>query len=203
LTWGDGVGTYPAHIPSKEKAAMSTVTLSRERVGLPWWLFLVTGIAWLIFAWIVLSFDYRTVWAVAIWTGIALIGMGFSSFVAASVLSGGWKFLGYLAGVAGIVVGILCFAWPGQTFLALAALIGWYLLFKGIFDIVIAFASQDEYNLWWLTLIMGILEILLGFWAIGYDGASIALLVVWVGATALARGITDIFLAFQVKKLTD
>jgi uncharacterized membrane protein HdeD (DUF308 family) len=182
---------------------MSTAVFTRERVGLPWWFFLVTGIAWLVFAWIILSLDYRTVWAVAIWTGVALIGMGVTSMMAAGVLSGGWKFLGYLAGVAGIVVGILCFAWPGQTFLALAALIGWYLLFKGIFDIVIGIATKDEYDMWWLTLILGILEIVLGFWAIAYDGASIALLVVWAAAIALSRGITDIFLAFQVKKIQE
>jgi uncharacterized membrane protein HdeD (DUF308 family) len=182
---------------------MSTAVMSRERVGIPWWFFLVAGIAWLVFAWIILSFDYRTVWAVAIWTGIALIGMGATSFVAATVLEGAWKWLGYLVSLAAVVVGILCFAWPGQTFLALAALIGWYLLFKGIFDVVIGFATRDEYDLWWLTLVMGILEILLGFWAISYDGAAIALLVVWVGATALAHGITDILLAFEVKKLTD
>jgi uncharacterized membrane protein HdeD (DUF308 family) len=182
---------------------MATAAISRERSIFPWWLFLVVGIAWLVFAWVVLSFDYRTVWAVAIWTGAALIGMGVTSFVAAALLEGGWKFLGYLAGVAGIVVGILCFAWPGQTFLALAALVGWYLLFKGIFDIVIAFGSRPVYDLWWLTFIAGILEIALGFWAIGSDEGSITLLVVWVAATALVHGITDMFLAFQVKRLTD
>jgi uncharacterized membrane protein HdeD (DUF308 family) len=181
---------------------MSTA-VAQQRFGIAWWWFLVSGIAWLIFAWIVLSFDYTTVWAVAIWTGAAFIGMGIASFFAAGVLEGGWRFLGYLAGVAGIVVGILCFAWPGQTFLALAALIGWYLLFKGSFDIVISLSSRDTYDLWWLTLILGIVEILLGFWAIGYTGNSIALLVVWVGATALARGISDIFLAFQLKGVQD
>jgi len=97
----------------------------------------------------------------------------------------------------------MCLIWPGETFLVLAALIGWYLLFKGIFDFVMALATKDEYDLWWLTLVMGIVEVLVGFWAIGYSGRSIALLVVWVGATALARGITDIFLAFQVKKLQE
>ena len=182
---------------------MTTAVVVTPRPALPWWFFLVAGIAWLIFGWIILSFDYRTVWAVAIWTGCALIGMAITTFFASSVLEGAWRWLGYAAGAAAFVIGILCFAWPGQTFLVLAALIGWYLLFKGIFDIVIAFAERDEYDLWWLTLILGILEILLGFWAIGYDGAAIALLVVWVGATALFHGISDILLAFQVKKLTD
>jgi len=68
---------------------------------------------------------------------------------------------------------------------------------------VMALAAKDEYDLWWLTLIVGIVEVLVGFWAIGYDGRSIALLVVWVAASALARGITDLFLAFQLKRVQD
>ena len=41
--------------------------------------------------------------------------------------------------------------------------------------------------------VLGIAELLLGFWAAGYFGRSALLLVVWVGATALTRGISDIF----------
>jgi uncharacterized membrane protein HdeD (DUF308 family) len=182
---------------------MTTAVVVTPRPVLPWWFFLVAGIAWLIFAWIILSFDYRTVWAIAIWTGCALIGMAITTFFASSLLEGAWKWLGYAGGAAAIVLGILCFAWPGQTVKVLAALIGWYLLFKGIADIVLSFAQRDQYDLWWLTLVVGIFEIALGLWAISYRGAAVALLVVWVGVTAVFHGITDILLAFQVKKLTD
>ena len=34
---------------------------------------------------------------------------------------------------------------------------------------------------------MGIIEVLIGFWAVGYPGRSIILLVIWVGATAPLR----------------
>jgi uncharacterized membrane protein HdeD (DUF308 family) len=140
---------------------------------------------------------------VAIWAGCGIIMAGLLQFAAGSMLVGGWKWVAYGLGVAGVVVGFLCLIWPGQTFLVLAALIGWYLMFKGVFDIVMALAGKDEYELWWLTLLIGIAEVLIGFWAIGYDGRSIALLVVWVGATALVRGITDVFLAFRIKKLQE
>src|SRR4051812_16668558 len=163
---------------------MSTVLVSDGSGRLPWWLFLVSGVAWLIFAWIVLSFDFRTVWAVATWAGVGIIAAGIFQLAAGSVLEGGWRWLSYGLGVAALVIGILCFAWPGQTFLVLAALVGWYLMIKGIFDIVLGLASKDEYDLWWLTLVLGIVEILIGFWAIGSDEGSIVLLVIWVGASA-------------------
>lgn len=50
-------------------------------------------------------------------------------------------------------------------------------------------------------LVVGIAEVLIGFWAAEYPGRSIALLIVWVGASALARGIGEIFLAFRLHGL--
>jgi uncharacterized membrane protein HdeD (DUF308 family) len=84
----------------------------------------------------------------------------------------------------------------------LAAFVGWYLLFKGMLDIILAFATKDVNDAWWLGLIIGIIEVGLGFWAAGSFGRSVALLIVFVGAIALTRGITDIVLAFRIRKLT-
>ena len=52
-----------------------------------------------------------------------------------------------------------------------------------------------------MQLIVGIVEVLLGFWAAGYYGRSAVLLVAWVAAIAIMRGITDIVLAFRVLPL--
>lgn len=87
---------------------------------------------------------------------------------------------------------------PDVAFLSLAAIIGWYLIFKGFLDIVVAFAARPN-ELWWLGLVVGIGELLIGFWAAGYPGRSISLLIVWVAASALARGIGEIFLAFRLR----
>ena len=48
------------------------------------------------------------------------------------------------------------------------------------------------------VIIMGVLEVLIGFWAVGYPGRSIVLLVIWVGATALAKGFTHIVRGFAL-----
>ena len=164
-----------------------------------WWLYLVAGIAWLVFAFVVLSFDITTVWAVAVFFGIMLIAGGVGEFMVAAV-SESWKWLHVVVGVIAVLGGMIALLWPGQTFLVLAAIVGWFLLFAGIFDIIVAFATKDENDIWWLQLILGIAQILIGFWAIGYAGRSIAVLVIWVGASALARGISDLFLAFGLRK---
>jgi len=49
----------------------------------------------------------------------------------------------------------------------------------------------------------GILEILLGIWAIGYPGRSAALLILWIGVGGIIRGIGEIAMSFQVRKLPE
>jgi uncharacterized membrane protein HdeD (DUF308 family) len=165
-----------------------------------WWWYLVLGIVWLIFAFVVLSFDFTTVWAVAIFAGSMFIAGGVLQLIISSMVDS-WKWLHLLLGIVGIVAGIIAFVWPGQTFLVLAAIIGWYLLFDGISNVTLSIMTRNDYDLWWFSLILGLLQIAIGFWAIGYPGRSIALLVVWVAATAIARGISEIFLAFRLKSL--
>ena len=74
---------------------------------------------------------------------------------------------------------------------------------QGRADIVLAFLTKQENDAWWLGLIVGIVEVLLGFWAAGRFDRSAYLLVVLVAAIALARGITDIIMAFRVRGTGD
>lgn len=167
-----------------------------------WWVYLVTGALWIIFGFVVLSArsEITTVWAVAIYAGILFFLVGIGELFTAFVVSG-WKWLHALFGIAAIIAGIFAFGWPGQTFVTLAIILAWYLLFDGIFQIVAAFYARHEHEWWWMFLIMGTIEVLIGFWAIGYPGRSIILLVIWVGATALAKGFTQIVRGFALHGL--
>ena len=160
-----------------------------------WWVFLVTGILWILFAWIELSFDYDTVWAVAVFFGFGMLAGGVMTIMV-GLDATSWRWLHVTFGIIAILAGLIALIWPGQTFLVLAAIIGWYVMFAGILDLFTAFATKGENDLWWLQLLLGIAQVLIGFWAVGYSGRSITLLVIWVGATALARGISSLFLGF-------
>ena len=169
-----------------------------------WGWFLVAGIAWIVFAFIVLSFNYRTVWAVALFFGIGFILGGMMEFAVAA-MAPGWKWLHILLGIVSIIAGFIALIWPGQTFLVLGAIVGWLLLAYGVIDIVVAFSTRDVDNLWWMQLIGGIIMVLLGFWAITPDAATVStyrgivLLVVWIGFAALFRGISDIIVGFRLR----
>ena len=120
-----------------------------------WWLFLLTGIAWLVFSLVIFRFDMTSAASIAILFGIVAIVAGVDEFMAIGVSTTGWKIVHGLLGVIFIVVGIFAFVHPGSTFEALAAVIGFFFLFKGIFDIAVAFATKGEFEMWWVQLIVG------------------------------------------------
>ena len=166
-----------------------------------WWLFLVTGIGWLVFALLVFQWDFTTVYAISILFGVVAVVAGVNEFLAISISTTGWKWVHALLGVLFVLVGIWALWNPYDTFNTLAALVGFFLLVKGVFDITVAFITKEEFELWWLQLIVGLIEILLAFWVAGNFRKETILLVVYVGIIALARGISEIFVAFKLKGL--
>ncbi len=135
---------------------MTTFDLEeREAVaefGRAWWIFLVTGILWFLVSIIILRFDYASVSAISILFGIVAIFAGVNEFIMLAASAGWWKVLHGLLGVLFIGVGIVAFIHPGNTFAALAAVFSFFLIFKGIFDIVVSIATKDEIHVWWLQL---------------------------------------------------
>jgi uncharacterized membrane protein HdeD (DUF308 family) len=178
---------------------------SDDAMGLPtrrvsWWLYLVTAAAWMIIAWVVLRFNLRSVHAIAILAGVVILIAAVSELFN-MVTATDWKWLHGIMGVLFLITGIVALFHPGNTFVWLSAFIGWYLLFKGIMDIFLAFATKDDNEAWWLLLVVGIFEVLIGFWAAGRFGRSAYILIMYVGVIALSRAITDVVTAFRLRKL--
>ena len=171
------------------------------RVLPPWWLLLVKGIGWILVSLILLRFDYTSVSAISILFGIVAIAAGVLEIGVLILARGWWKLLHAVLAVVFIAAGIVSFVHPGDTFLALAAVFSFFLVFAGTFDIIISISARHEIEVWWLQLVGGIIEVALGFWAAGYYGRSAVLLVAWVAAFAIIRGVRDIVLAFRVREV--
>jgi uncharacterized membrane protein HdeD (DUF308 family) len=179
------------------------VSLPRDpELGRWWWVLLVTGILWILLGMFVLQAHYDSAVAIGFLVGIWLIFGGVAELVQAGVLES-WKWLHLVLGVLFILGGIAALLSPFQTFTVLASLIGFFLILKGAFDFALALMVRHELDLWWMTLVAGILEILIGAWAMGYPGRSAALLIVWVGFGAIVRGIAEIVAAFRVRRFTE
>ncbi|HEY7004832.1 MAG TPA: DUF308 domain-containing protein [Gaiellaceae bacterium] len=167
----------------------------------PWWVLLVTGVAWTIVAIMLLRFDYVSVYSVSLLFGFVAIAAGIFEISAVFMAAGWWKLLNAILAFVFLVAGVVAFLSPGDTFESLAAIFSFVLVFAGAFDIVMSISARKEIQVWWLQLIGGIIELALGFWAAGYYGRSAVLLVAWVAAFAIIRGIRDIVAAFRVREL--
>ncbi|HEX6023347.1 MAG TPA: DUF308 domain-containing protein [Solirubrobacter sp.] len=164
-----------------------------------WWLFLITGILWLLASIVIFRFDATSVTAVGAIAGVVCIAAGFNELMAIGASTGGWKVFRGVLGAICLIVGMVALLYPDRTFAAVAAIFSFFLLFKGTFDIVVALTTRHETDLWWLGLIAGIFQVLLAFWAAGAFGREAVLLIVWVAASALIRGVTEIVLAFRLR----
>jgi uncharacterized membrane protein HdeD (DUF308 family) len=165
----------------------------------PWWLLLITGIGWMLVGIILLRFDYTSVYSISLLFGFIAIAAGVMEVALIFVSHGWWRVLNIILAIAFIAAGVVAFIHPGNTFVALAGVFSFFLLFAGTFDIISAIAARNEISVWWLTLIGGIIEVALAFWAAGYYGRSAVLLVAWAAAFVLIRGVRDIVMAFRLR----
>jgi uncharacterized membrane protein HdeD (DUF308 family) len=111
-----------------------------------------------------------------------------------------WRFAHILLAIFFGAGAIWAFVQPEEAFWALASVIGFLFALKGSLDIIKGIALRGIDPLWVLMLVVGILEVLLGFWASQQlDPARAQLIFLWVGFGALFRGMGEIILAFRLR----
>jgi uncharacterized membrane protein HdeD (DUF308 family) len=166
-----------------------------------WWLFLVTGTLWILFSIVILRFDWTTVSSISILFGIAMIAAACAETFAAFASHGWWRFGRLVLAAALAVIGIVAFIHPGDTFAALAGVMSFAFVLKGTFDLLVGIVAPVGNR--WVLILVGALELALGFWAAGDFGHRVVLLVVWVGVSALLRGVSEIVFAFTLRAARD
>ena len=166
-----------------------------------WWVFIVTGIIWLLIAVEVLRFTTRSVTTIGILIGVVFTIAAITEFMIVGVTAGGWKVVHVILGVVFVLGAIWGYTNPKDAFWALASVLGFVLVIYGAIELVEAVATSDLNPLWWLGLAVGILLVLLGFWASQQlVTVKAELLIFYVGLFALFRGIGHIVLAFQLHR---
>lgn len=112
------------------------------RLAGPWWLMLVTGLAWLIISVMVLRFRLSSITTVGVLIGVVFLLAMFNEFLLASVRAG-WRWAHVLLGVLFAVGAIWAFANPINAFWALASVLGLLLIFEGTLTIISSAAARD------------------------------------------------------------
>ena len=103
-----------------------------------------------------------------------------------------------IRGVAAILFGILVVLWPGASVLALVILFGIYAVFDGAISIVQYFTRKTRRSVWQLG--GGIISVLAGLVAFAWPGITALSLALVIGLWAVMLGVSQIALAFEVKR---
>lgn len=111
-----------------------------------------------------------------------------------------WRGLAVRGGVS-LLFGILAALWPGLTLMWLIVLFAAYAVIGGFASISAAVQNRKSNSEWWLPLLLGLIGLLAGAIALLNPGLTAVVLVLLIGATALASGIVDITMAIRLRKV--
>jgi uncharacterized membrane protein HdeD (DUF308 family) len=169
-----------------------------EAVASDWWLLLVTGIVTLVFGALILAIDW-SVSSLAAFVGALFIIQG-AAFLITRPLDGGTRSTNVIAGLLGIGAGIALLVWPDRGLYVLAVFIGIWIVVSGLLHIVGAFVNRHAPH-WWLVLVLGLIEVPIGIWAMRRPGLTLAVIITLAGVWAIVTGIWQCVIAFEVRNL--
>ena len=166
-----------------------------------WWAPVVRGVAGIVFGVLTFFMPIASLAALVLLFGVyALVDGIFNVAAAVTGRTGGrpwWALL--LAGLLGIVAGLVTFFMPGLTALTLAYVIAGWAIAIGVLEIVAAVRLRRVItNEWWLG-ISGALAIVFGVFMMLAPGAGALAMVLWIGAYAFVYGITLLALGVRLR----
>ncbi len=168
-----------------------------EQIRHLWWVPLAAGLVSIGLGLAILATDW-TVAALVVITGLVFIIRGIA-LAFSPVYAGRTAGEHVVAGIAAVIAGIVLVAWPGPTLLVLAFFAGAWLTVSGSFHIISTFPRRRELPHWGLTFAVGVIEVLLGIWAMRRPEAALALLITLIGLWAVLTGVIYCVLAFEIR----
>jgi uncharacterized membrane protein HdeD (DUF308 family) len=110
-----------------------------------------------------------------------------------------WWFL--LRGVCSILFGLLAFAWPGITLISLAIIYGVFALVEGAAVLMAGFTARRTGGTGWEMILVGLLGLASGVLALLWPGLTAIVLLVMIGAWAIASGLFEVIAAIRLRKV--
>lgn len=167
-----------------------------------WWVLVVRGIAAILFGIVALVAPGPSLLAlVMFWGAYALVDGIFNLANAVRGAHAGrrWGWL-LFEGLVSIGAGVLTFAWPRITALALLTLIAVWALLTGIAEIAAAIRLRRQIRGEWLLATGGVLSIVFGVLLLASPGAGALALVWMIGGYAILFGVTLFALGLRLNR---
>jgi uncharacterized membrane protein HdeD (DUF308 family) len=166
-----------------------------------WWALALRGLAAIVFGLLAFILPGITLTALILLFSAYMLVDGVFAIVAAvraEERDTRWWLL-LAEGVLGVLAGIVAFAWPGLTALALLYLVAAWSIITGILQIVGAIRLRREIEGEWALILGGVLSVIFGVLLAVLPGPGILALLWLIGAYALVSGVLLIILAFRVR----
>jgi uncharacterized membrane protein HdeD (DUF308 family) len=170
-----------------------------QQLARNWWVLLLNGATLVVAGVLIFSIDW-TIRDLATFIGALFIFQGLAEALTSGI-DARVRRANVLSGLLSIAAGIVIIAWPKPGLLAVAIILGAWLIVSGSIAITGAFAVRRFMPQWWLMLILGLLEVPLGLLALADPGATLAAIITVAGIWGVAIGIMRIVLAFELKRL--
>jgi uncharacterized membrane protein HdeD (DUF308 family) len=169
-----------------------------EQIRHLWWIPFLTGLVSIGLGLAILAADW-TVRALVIITGLAFVLRGIA-LAFSPAYAGRTSGEQVAAGVAGVIAGVVLVAWPGPSLLVLAFFTGAWLAVSGGFHLVTSISRRRELPHWGFTCSLGVIELLLGIWAMRRPEATLVLLITIIGLWAVLTGVIYCALALEIRR---
>jgi uncharacterized membrane protein HdeD (DUF308 family) len=108
-----------------------------------------------------------------------------------------------LRGACAVIFGVGAFVWPGITLTALVLLYGAYALIEGVLAVASALAGRRPGAFPWGMLLAGLAGIAVGVLTFLWPGLTALVLLYFVAAWAIVRGVFEVMAAVQLRKEID
>ena len=166
-----------------------------QQLARNWWLLLLNGAVLVVAGVLIFSIDW-TIRDLATFIGALFIFQGVAEALTSGI-DARVRRTNVITGLLSIATGVAIIVWPAPGLVAVAIVLGAWLIVTGTIAIAGAFAARELLPDWWLLLLIGLLEIPLGVLALANPGATAQMPATVMSAASVAR----IVLAFQVKRL--
>lgn len=163
-----------------------------------WWLILITGILCIAAGIIVLAAPDISLATLAVVAGVFLLIDGIVDVLGSLSKQAEHRGVLALLGILTVVVGVVLVRHPGTAIVAIALLIGIWLIARGIVHFIEAFLTVDGRA--WMLLVAAV-ELVAGIVIVSAPGIGVATLAILVGIAFILRGILSCVLAFALRNV--
>jgi uncharacterized membrane protein HdeD (DUF308 family) len=108
-----------------------------------------------------------------------------------------WTFL--IGGIASVVFGILAFFNPGVALYVLGLFLAAYLIVDGAVNVWGSVTNREKDG-WWMILLLGLLSVAIGIYALFVPAASMLAIVYMVAFVAMLIGVSSLMLGWKIRQ---